>query len=739
MRDCFLQGKQSEFVSICIDHLLGGASKIILVGYSMGGLVVDRILYDGRVNNHILMSITIGSPHFHLPSFLIPEKHPPKLAVPTHEVPTVHILSGPGDLQVPVSSAWSGYTSQSFHNALTFEVDTDNIPGVWLTSSHKGLVSCNQLVRKIVPLILDSILMDSNGMASTDEVYRLMTKTLTTNTSIGVHMISNKMKVRESRTNDMFCKPVLDSVLVQEIGVRGKPGQSCFSWPLSDSLERGTVFQIAIHGLNPGKDINIVATDDKGAFDISNVFSPLPSLSIAEPLDNKRPWQEVIRGIDWMQNATWIAEIYSENLLKAGMRSLDIVLDSQHPLVPGQSFSVVKTRKQDRVMPQMDTAFNNHTVIEIKIPRMFGNYFGFLSKPSFPNISWRQLAWLIPLKLVSEAKSCSGVSREQSIIPIFITKNGAEQYPSDHVWKSEDHYRSGMPLWHPSSNADSVFLLVDARCQYSVRIELDILLAVSYSIRYHIYSLPGLLLGSSILRLVPVSRHGMAFVPESPNLKRYGLHCLWVLVQTIIASRFLNIWLPGSMPWLFILNPVGLLSMLCASFCLDIVIKEISCASFNAMAWILPRKTILDIRGGSLCTFLILLTCVFHDFLPFYFSLFCIYASPKRMSRHPTEYSSVEWYLILLYGAGPMAVAMSGGKVIGYRLRKQYGFASLERLLLIFIALASKRRKNMSPQSHPWRRSARAILSYVAILTSLFGLNFMPPFVVAILCLDDIR
>ena len=68
--------------------------------------MVDRILYDGRVNNHILMSITIGSPHFHLPSFLIPEKHPPKLAVPTHEVPTVHILSGPGDLQVPVSSAW---------------------------------------------------------------------------------------------------------------------------------------------------------------------------------------------------------------------------------------------------------------------------------------------------------------------------------------------------------------------------------------------------------------------------------------------------------------------------------------------------------------------------------------------------------------------------------------------------------------------------------------------------------
>lgn len=731
----FLQGKQAEFVSICIDHLLVDFPKIILIGYSMGGLVVDRVLQDGKVNSRILMSITIGSPHFHLPSFLSPAKVPKKSAIPNYEVPTVHILSGPGDLQVPATSAWSAYSSQTLHNTMTFEVDTDNIPGVWTTSSHKGLVSCNQLVRKIVPLILDSILMDSQGKSSTNKIYRRMRETLTSNTTFGIQMISKENEVKKNQTNKPYCMPVSHPVFVHEFDARRRPGQSCFSWHVGDSPKSDALFQIAIHGLKPGRDISVFAAGGNTVFDITDLFSPLPSLSIAEPAENRRFWQEVIQGIDWMQNATWIVEIYSEALLKADTRSLEIMLESQQALLTVQSFSVVLTSEKERTMHQTET-LQNHTVIKVNLPRMFQEYFRVGIKVLSPHISWRKLAWIVPLRLSLETKICSGISREQSIMPLFILKNGSQEYPSDHIWKNrEDH---GMPLWHPACIADSVFLLVDPRCQYSTSMKLDVLSAVSYSIRYQIYSLPGLLLASSILRLVPVSRRGMKFVPESPNLNRYGLHCLMFAVQAVILSRMLHFWQAGSIPWLFILNPVAILSILCASFCLDVVIKAICCGCFNIMNYMVPRKAIPKIRWETLSTVLMMTVCVLHDFLPFYFSLLYTYACLQGLSMHPTDYSSVEWYLILLYGVGPMVVAMSGGKIIGYRSREKYGFTSLERLLLIFISFASKRRRNSPQKSYPWRRPARILLSNTAMFTSLFGYNFIPPYVVAILCLDEI-
>ena len=41
------------------------------------------------------------------------------------------------------------------HAMHAVHVDMDDVPGVWCTSSHKAMVSCNQLVRQTVPLIID--------------------------------------------------------------------------------------------------------------------------------------------------------------------------------------------------------------------------------------------------------------------------------------------------------------------------------------------------------------------------------------------------------------------------------------------------------------------------------------------------------------------------------------------------------------------------------------------------------
>ena len=737
LTDSVLQKKQTEFVSLCIEHLLGASSKIILVGYSMGGLVVDRVLQEGRVNSHVLMSITIGSPHFHLPSFLIPEKSLQISAIRVHEVPTVHILSGPGDVQVPASSAWSAYASQNFDSNMTFEVDTDNIPGVWVTSSHKGLVSCNQLVRKIIPLLLDSIIMDSNGLASTMAIYQMMTRTLSSNTSLGIHKFSKEIVTWENRTARSDCMSVPDSVYLNTLKARDKHGPSCFSLHIGNSPSFGPLFQIAIHGLKPGREISIIGSDGGRYINIDTLLSPLPSLSITEPKENKRFWQDVIQGIDWMQNSTWIAEIDMESLHKVGAKTLDILLEKEEFFVEGQSFSVVLTTKEERTVYDQGVTFQNHTLVEIDLQRMFNNYFGILSKTLGPLSSWRYLAWALPLRLVLETKRCLGVSGNQNITPLFISKSSSQHHPGDYLWKDLKHNTFGMPLWHPSSVSDSVFLVVDPSCQHSISIQHDILSAVSYSIRYQVYALPGLLLASSIMRLVPVVRRGVKFVPEYPSLKSYGGYCLGVTAQAIVLSNLLHVWQAGSVPWLFLLTPFGLLSILWTCFCLDLLIKSVCCVSFNVATWVLPRRVnIPNSRWELLSTLLMLLSCIFHDFLPFYVSLLFIFAFRRHLSSHVMDFSPVEWYLILLYGVGPMVIAMSGGKIIGYSGREKYGISSLERLLLLFISLASIQRKRFSLQ-RPWKRAARALLSQVAVFASLFGLNFIPPFVVAMLCLGE--
>lgn len=735
-----LQKTQADFVSLCINHLLGSSPKIILVGYSMGGLVAERVLRDGQVNSHVLMSITIGSPHFHLPSFLAPQYPLQIYSRNVREVPTVHILSGPGDFQVPVSSSWSAYTLQKFHNNLTFEVDMDDVPGVWATSSHKGLVSCNQLVRRIVPLILDSILMDSDMGVSPQDIYRFMKESLISRTSLGIQKILPKHLQKKDLHRENDCFIVSNAVHTKVLKPDDRQGYSCFSWEV-DQAKDDTLFQIAIHGLKPGEDVQILGSgSNHDLFDLEYLFSPLPALSISEPVENRRFWQEVIQGVDWMQNSTWIAEIFSSALKKEGLQTLRLILDQKRPWIPGQSFSVVLTTTSKSTVHRSPETIQNHTIIKVDVAKMLTDYFWPILSVGTPHLSSRLLAEAIPLRIVLKAGSCSGFSHKQSWIPLFVSRNSAHHSPSDHIWRNSKRSTFSIPLWHPSSVSDSIFVLVDPLCQYSISIQQDILSAVSYSIRYQMYALPGLLLASSILRLVSITQRGSTWIIVSPNLKRYGVYCIFITVQAIILSRVLHNWKPGFVPWLFLLNPVGLFSILSMSFCLEIVIKMIFCALLNLTGYILPgKKKISSNRFESLSTILMFLSCIFHDFAPFYLALIYSLAHFRHYSSNVIEYSSVEWYMILLLGVGPMAVAMSGGTLYGYSHREKYGFSSFERLLVVFISFSTiKRLKSRASMMPVNRLLARSLLAYPTVLGSLFGFNFLPPVMVALLSLVEV-
>jgi len=145
--------RQAAYVAACVEYLSTSYDKVVLLGYSMGGLVVDRVLAtDKAVSDKVGMAITIGSPHFHLPTLVIPTPEIGRAASsprPPPRIPTLRVFSGPGDLMVPSISAWSVHAralaSNDGEDAPSFEVDLENVPGVWCVLSQYSSAAARSL------------------------------------------------------------------------------------------------------------------------------------------------------------------------------------------------------------------------------------------------------------------------------------------------------------------------------------------------------------------------------------------------------------------------------------------------------------------------------------------------------------------------------------------------------------------------------------------------------------------
>lgn len=170
--------QQARFVAHCINHLLYLSplnKRILLIGYSMGGLVLNKALEISNLDSSpesIMMIMTLGTPRYHQPTFLPQPPYIQHQQRHTQEdflssIPQLHIVAGPGDFMIPSLSAWiqnkKGRQKKSLYSSV--DVDMKDIPGVWCTTNHKSLVSCNQLVRAVVPLLYDIALEELRNSA----------------------------------------------------------------------------------------------------------------------------------------------------------------------------------------------------------------------------------------------------------------------------------------------------------------------------------------------------------------------------------------------------------------------------------------------------------------------------------------------------------------------------------------------------------------------------------------------
>lgn len=206
--------------------------------------------------------------------------------------PTFRIYSGRGDFLIPSLSAWSVHRKCDTPKNL-MEVDMEDIPGVWQTSSHKGIVSCNQLVRRTVPFILDAANLLNIG-SSSQLLHANGRKQFLSSVSIGNDAVSRLRGLLQkndySMVDDISCSSLSNKS--GELHLNQPFKESCFHWaPVLDNMEHPTHsyerFQLAITGMKPKSDFVVVALIGERKIDITDLFEPIPSLTIREPHKNR--------------------------------------------------------------------------------------------------------------------------------------------------------------------------------------------------------------------------------------------------------------------------------------------------------------------------------------------------------------------------------------------------------------------------------------------------------------------
>lgn len=296
--------RQAAFVAGSVLHLAAGNSggPLVLVGYSMGGLVVESALAqlagtqhsaDGLDLRRVALVLTLGTPRHHLPTFLPPPRSLERDTgggdgdenVP--QPPAVHILAGPGDLMIPGLSAWATLRHRRSNDtvpaapAALVQVDMDDVPGVWCTASHKAVVSCNQLVRRTVPLILDA----AGGMEPRKVAAAAATR-LTTAALAGLPRTAVEARrwgaVEGADAQKEGCETGGQGVLAWQATTRAS-GLHCWRWTSEacGAAPNCSLF-LLMTGIKRGGSLRVVADGaaavGTGSADLTSLARPLPGM-----------------------------------------------------------------------------------------------------------------------------------------------------------------------------------------------------------------------------------------------------------------------------------------------------------------------------------------------------------------------------------------------------------------------------------------------------------------------------
>eukprot|EP00890_Picochlorum_soloecismus_P006089 jgi/Picsp_1/6481/NSC_03827-R1_gpi inositol-deacylase-like len=752
-----------------ISRRMGGGRDVQWL-QCMGGILVDQLL--AVPGDSIAFGISLGSPHFHFPQFamrniLKSQQHENEITrrfnKRSRNVSSFRIFSGPGDLLVPSLSAWSVHGTLVRQRLL--QVDMDDIPGVWATATHKGIVSCNQLVRRVVAFLLDGVDAVGSG-ASDDELFDLGNKWLISKLNLGWNTFNTKEKEQ-----NLLSQPLSDQDnLAKEVSTgchqlsgwmtyTGLESNSaiCYKWNANELLKDNalnSIFQILVYGLSPGKDFQLIGSFGSRDFDLTSLLGAIPSITISEESTvNRRHWLEVIKGIDWIENSTWVSEI---PINFGELRKLDQILLRIKPTDPSQkSRGVVTGYREPRVMPREGHAPSNEgrhlgPIVLIREEDLIDIWHR--DVPRFAhkicNVYWSFIWALFPLRIEFQiegqvegnefAKSDKGML---DFRPILVAKSKTNDIKtiSDTIRRSFRH-KLDVPLWHPGIIKRDLFFIVGPSTRHATRIHLDFPRFISYSLRYQVYAVPGLAFGSRLIQNALRSRGARVgrYPQDSGSLKfLYAVAtCLFFTWFTPLAN--LTPLVPNQ-------NPLGTLCILTCALSIDAVVSSIFVAIIKVLRDLGMGSLKPLLKGDKSFVALICFVLPFHDLLPFFLTVAYLLSlsmldSKKVMNVSGNFLLPVDWLLLLLYAMFPLVIAMSGGYIFGYPHREIYSFTSTERLMVMLTSLGiifSCRSKAVGSVAKFGDWCLEKVLlvlvgEYVA-LASLWGQNYIPPLFITVI------
>ena len=161
-------GRQTEYVALCVDHILGLYKKskkprprsIVLVGHSIGGLIAKSLFARPAFDtDKVSAVVTLATPHdpvlvmdsYTREFYDAVESHwaSARARPPLKDVTFASIGGGERDIQVRSGLTTSGHADVN--------VITTDVPAVWVSTDHRCIVWCKQLVLAINRALFDSI------------------------------------------------------------------------------------------------------------------------------------------------------------------------------------------------------------------------------------------------------------------------------------------------------------------------------------------------------------------------------------------------------------------------------------------------------------------------------------------------------------------------------------------------------------------------------------------------------
>lgn len=535
--------RQSRFVAACMSYLVQGPHSPVLmvVGFSMGGVAVEQALLEFRGEIGPSMVITLGSPRQYWSSFLSSRQlvHGEEgTRRQTTTVPTmINIVSGSGDGLVSRLSAWTT-TSPSSRNffsdanqSLSLDIDMEDIPGVWTTCSHSDIVSCNQLVRTIVPMLVDNVVQKTEG--DNMKLYRrwltssaLETELDALDTAVFANL--DAVTFHDKHHWTQHCQTLVpeDMVLTQQ-----GSEDVCFEW----SGDFDDYDHIVVAAFAGSEAVHLYANRSDASRESSLVELPyslypnrrLTSQHSAGRKKQRRPWTEVVAGINWRRNATRLyfhsardRRSFVLRLRKSSERLQVVVAFVPGPFKLPRVESLEFSRSFLRNFVASSFVFNPSKksplyLLHSSLPSVFESFF-------------QKYLWLSVRPL---GGSCD-------LVPVLIAQN------SQNSQNSHDTVRlSSMALWHPGVVGRDILLLAHPLCSYQVTKRLDLLGPAASTVRHHVLDVYPLVLASVVgsmagarlrLRLLVIALAvWLSRSPTSPPLDVPGVAVLLVLARCL--------------------------------------------------------------------------------------------------------------------------------------------------------------------------------------------------------------